>query len=737
MYLKNRGGIMALAMCTGLALASAAFGQASTLRLSQVWGGGGFIASGPASDLVELYNSGTIPVNMSGLSLQFKTTANSNGSTWNVRNLSGTIQPGKYFLVNVSTPSFPSGFAVTADLTLSPGYDFSVNRQQIALVNGTAALPVGGCEATNASVIDFLGYGRGFNNDNSCTDVSPGSFCSACREGSGVADNAPGGTATSGAIWHRRKCGGLIDTNNNFADWELVGPGPSTPPGLVSVDVAATFRNSASPANTSGITLTPTVTSPTISAPNTLAGAAAGSGIVLEVAASADCTSVTAVRANLTSIGGGSNVLMSGSGPFTLSPTIGGAITPGLKTITFTGTPGGTASIQVLVTQSNDECTGAISFSGSSPFAWSNIGASTTPWTSANNLPPALPFCGTVSENTVYSDSWYVWTAPSSGSFIATTNPSTPAQFDAQLVVWDGSTCPPTSCLGGNNNNLTNPGGPAQVVFTAIAGQQYLFQIGSTGNALRTATGQLSITPGSIGGACCTPANTCTVVADQAACDTLGGRSFTNGASCTVGGIGTPDCSPLGACCNVAGICIGLRTQTSCEVENLFLSWTAGGVCDPSPCPAAGRCCLSSNNTCILRVSTACAGSFTAGETCDPIPGVGDPCTQPLGTCCRGATCFPIFVSADNCVPVLGENAGAFFVSGATSCNASGNNTTPCCYADYNKNGLVSGDVPDIFAFLGDWFAASPRAKVGGNGSDLPQVPDIFSFLAAWFAGCA
>jgi hypothetical protein len=56
----------------------------------------------------------------------------------------------------------------------------------------------------------------------------------------------------------------------------------------------------------------------------------------------------------------------------------------------------------------------------------------------------------------------------------------------------------------------------------------------------------------------------------------------------------------------------------------------------------------------------------------------------------------------------------------------------PPCRADYD--GRNGADLPDIFAFLADWFALAPRADFDGqNGVDLG---DVFAFLTAWFAGC-
>lgn len=52
------------------------------------------------------------------------------------------------------------------------------------------------------------------------------------------------------------------------------------------------------------------------------------------------------------------------------------------------------------------------------------------------------------------------------------------------------------------------------------------------------------------------------------------------------------------------------------------------------------------------------------------------------------------------------------------------------CLADWNSDGVVN--VPDIFAFLSDWFAGDADASHDG----ATDVPDIFAFLSLWFAGC-
>lgn len=100
--------------------------------------------------------------------------------------------------------------------------------------------------------------------------------------------------------------------------------------------------------------------------------------------------------------------------------------------------------------------------------------------------------------------------------------------------------------------------------------------------------------------------------------------------------------------------------------------------------------------------------------------------------CCRGTTCT-LVAPADCTVPsspVVGVS-----LPDSSTCNASGNNTSPCCFADFDKSGAPSLD--DIFIYLNAWFANSPFTRVGGDGTGTPNLDDLFIFLNVWFAGCA
>lgn len=54
---------------------------------------------------------------------------------------------------------------------------------------------------------------------------------------------------------------------------------------------------------------------------------------------------------------------------------------------------------------------------------------------------------------------------------------------------------------------------------------------------------------------------------------------------------------------------------------------------------------------------------------------------------------------------------------------------TPVRSPDFNRDGVIG--VPDIFAFLGGWFALDPRADFDRSG--VIEVPDVFAYLGAWF----
>src|SRR5947209_20460458 len=76
---------------------SAEAAPSPNIVISQVYGGGGNAGATLKNDFIELYNRGNTTVNVTGWSVQY---ASSGGTTWtNSTTLSGSIAPGKYYLI--------------------------------------------------------------------------------------------------------------------------------------------------------------------------------------------------------------------------------------------------------------------------------------------------------------------------------------------------------------------------------------------------------------------------------------------------------------------------------------------------------------------------------------------------------------------------------------------------------------------------------------------------------------
>ena len=78
-------------------------------------------------------------------------------------------------------------------------------------------------------------------------------------------------------------------------------------------------------------------------------------------------------------------------------------------------------------------------------------------------------------------------------------------------------------------------------------------------------------------------------------------------------------------------------------------------------------------------------------------------------------------------------DSAVFITHLRTGAGGPGTEPSDDCLADFDSSGVVG--VPDIFAFLVDWFEHEPDADIDGDG--MTTVPDIFTFLALWFAGCS
>jgi hypothetical protein len=188
---------------------SSALGSAN-LVISQVYGGGGNSGAKYKNDFVEIFNRGATAVTVTGWSVQY---TSAGGSSWSKTNLSGTIQPGHYYLVKEAQGSGGTTNLPTADATGT--ISMSLSSGKVALVNNQTALTCGSSCLPNAHIIDFVGYGS-----------SATSF-----EGSGP---TPTLSNTTSAL---RASAGCTDNDNNAADFTAGTVNP---------------RNSSSPTNSCG-----------------------------------------------------------------------------------------------------------------------------------------------------------------------------------------------------------------------------------------------------------------------------------------------------------------------------------------------------------------------------------------------------------------------------------------------------------------------------------------------------
>lgn len=168
----------------------------SGLVISEVYGGGGTSTGAYRYDFVELFNRGTATVSLNGWSLQY---ASETGGSWSVAPLTGSVQPGRYFLVRLGT-------AGTGGQNL-PAHDdtgmiaMSATAGKVALVNRTTGLS-GACPNAT-SIVDLVGYGANTN----------------CSEGMSTPN-----TSASSSV--RRGGSGCFETDNNRADFTVGTPTP-------------------------------------------------------------------------------------------------------------------------------------------------------------------------------------------------------------------------------------------------------------------------------------------------------------------------------------------------------------------------------------------------------------------------------------------------------------------------------------------------------------------------------
>jgi predicted extracellular nuclease len=185
----------------GVAAIAAAPAQAasSTVVITEVYGGGGNSGAAYTNDFVELTNNSSAPVDLTGWSIQY---ASSAGTSWaNKIPLSGTIAPGGVYLAQGASGGANGQPMPAPDATGS--VNMSASAGKVALVTSTTCLTCTAACATAPGVVDFVGYG------------SANDFETAA---------APALSNTTSAT---RK-NPAKDSDNNATEFEAVNPSPKT-----------------------------------------------------------------------------------------------------------------------------------------------------------------------------------------------------------------------------------------------------------------------------------------------------------------------------------------------------------------------------------------------------------------------------------------------------------------------------------------------------------------------------
>src|SRR5215211_1002451 len=187
------GGVLAAA--TAVALAPSASATSPDLVISQMYGGGGNSGAPYTHDFIELFNRGDAPVDVSGWSVQY---ASASGTSWQLTKLSGSVAPGKFYLVQEAQGAGGTTPLPTPDATGTIAMSGTAGK--IALVISQTALTCGADCDHAEGVRDFAGYGGA--ND---------------FEGAGP---TPALSNTTAAVR------GNADTDNNQADFTIAAPNP-------------------------------------------------------------------------------------------------------------------------------------------------------------------------------------------------------------------------------------------------------------------------------------------------------------------------------------------------------------------------------------------------------------------------------------------------------------------------------------------------------------------------------
>ncbi len=283
---------------------------------------------------------------------------------------------------------------------------------------------------------------------------------------------------------------------------------------------------------------------------------------------------------------------------------------------------------------------------------------------------------------------WYCYTASCSGHVIVSLCASL---YDTRLAVYDGCDCATATEIGCNDDACGNTGLQSLVEFEAVAGRQYLIEIGGYDGAAGVGTLNITCEP-TPSGACCVGTD---CVGDMTGyeCGQMGGVWY-EGETCA--SFECPAMVPNDDCADAEPIG---------EVTDLPFDTTLSTHDGP------GQCVTSGGNLWYCY-TPSCSGQATVslcGSSFDTRLGayLGCDCDNPLLLACNDDYCglqsqvsFPVVAGAHYLIEVGGFTSQ--FGPGVLTVTCAPGETAACCVG-----GTCIGDItePECDAAGGTWFA--------------------------------
>ena len=154
--------------------------------VSQVYAGGGNAGASFTHDYVELFNRGSTTIDLSTWTIQYASAA---GTTWQATALTGSIAPGRYYLVQLASAAAVGSPLPTPDATGTT--NLAVSGGKVAVVRDSTPLACGAspgsCSAVT-SIADLIGYGTAADHEGSGAAPALGNTTAAVRAGDGCTD---------------------------------------------------------------------------------------------------------------------------------------------------------------------------------------------------------------------------------------------------------------------------------------------------------------------------------------------------------------------------------------------------------------------------------------------------------------------------------------------------------------------------------------------------------------------